>query len=290
MENKDSLKKISYTTIDNISKIRRNNPCPFGSGKKYKKFCEGKKSRENTVMIGSPERLRGVYYDYDKMEFMGITLDDRRIPLPVTFSQTDYKVDSGKEKVITRINEKVISGVPDLMRYLSSFFDLVVAADTNTKIILGEKISVTGIVYSVVQSTLDPNEYHVEFPWDGVSVFRNCPEELPAEKFGWLSVMQELSKYPETLARRFALVTDHDLDNHQLYNERKTSIFKDFLMPPNFTLMYGRGDGSTENLLNYLVKLCDKKSTEVLKDIETKGYFQYGDVSRSIGQIPVPRF
>ncbi len=29
-------------------------------------------------MIGSPERLRGVYYDYDKMEFMGITLDDRR--------------------------------------------------------------------------------------------------------------------------------------------------------------------------------------------------------------------
>jgi hypothetical protein len=63
----------------------------------------------------------------------------------------------------------------------------------------------------------------------------------------------------------------------------------DFLVPPNFTLMYGRGDGPTENLLNYLIKLCDKKSTEVLKDIEAKGHFHYGNIKLHIDQIPVPR-
>jgi hypothetical protein len=171
---------------------------------------------------------------------------------------------------------------------LSSSFDLVVATDTNTKIIRGEKISVTGIIYSVVKSTPDPSAYHVDFPWDGVSVFRNCPKELPAEKFGWKTVMSHLNGCSENLSKKFAFVTDHDLDNHHLYNERKVPIFKDFLAPPNFTLMYGRGDGPTENLLNYLIKLCDKKSTEVLKDIAAKGYFQYGDVSRSIDQIPIP--
>jgi hypothetical protein len=195
----------------------------------------------------------------------------------------------GKEKVLTCIQDKVISGVPDLMRYLSSFFDLVVAADTNTKIIGAENISVTGIVYSVVQGTPDPNAYRIDFPWDGISVFRNCPESLPAEKLGWMTVMSQLNGCSENLSKKFAFVTDHDLDNHQLYNGRKTPILGDFLVPPNFTLMYGRGDGPTENLLNYLIKLCDKKSTEVLKDIEAKGYFHYGNIKLHIDQIPVPR-
>ena len=39
-------------------------------------------------------------------------------------------------------------------------------------------------------------------------------------------------------------------------------------MPDNFRLMYGRGDGSNEIILNYLVKQCDKKSTELIKEIE----------------------
>jgi len=54
--------------------------------------------------------------------------------------------------------------------------------------------------------------------------------------------------------------------------------------------MYGRGDGSIENPLNYLVKMCDKESTEVLKQIETNGYFHYGDIKLPIDKIPVPAF
>src|SRR5690606_27407755 len=85
-------------------KIGRNDPCPCGSGKKYKKYCLGKKQRENTVMIESPECLRGVCYDHEKMEFMGISLEDRRIELQVTYSQARSNSDSGKENIITRIH------------------------------------------------------------------------------------------------------------------------------------------------------------------------------------------
>jgi hypothetical protein len=84
-----------------MNKIGRNEPCPCGSGKKYKKCCFGKKPRENIVMIGSPERLRGFHYDKNTMEITGgLTIDGRLIKLPVTFSQTQYKSDSGKEKVL----------------------------------------------------------------------------------------------------------------------------------------------------------------------------------------------
>jgi len=71
-------------------------------------------------MVGSPEPLRGLHYDKDKMEFTGLTADGRLIKPFVTFSQTHYKGESGKEKVLSRIQGKVISAASDLMRYLAS--------------------------------------------------------------------------------------------------------------------------------------------------------------------------
>jgi hypothetical protein len=55
-------------------------------------------------------------------------------------------------------------------------------------------------------------------------------------------------------------------------------------------MMYGRSDGPNENLLNHLVKLCDKKSTEVLNEIEGKGYCQFGETKIPIDRIPIPVF
>jgi hypothetical protein len=270
-----------------MANIGRNDTCPCGSGKKFKKCCLGKKPRQQIVMVGSPEPLRGVHYDKEKMEFMGMTTDGRLIKPEVTFSQTHYTGQSGKEKVITRIQDKVIPNEGDLMKYLSSSFDLIIAVDTNTKLITGETISVTGVVHCVAQATSDPNAYDVDFPWHGAALFRNCPNALPSEKFGWMTVMQETNRDPRNILKRFALVTDHDMGNHSLYNSRKIPIFRDFYLPDNFVLMYGRGDGPNQNLLNYVVRQCDKDSTELLKEIEEKGYYQLGGKGLSIAKIPV---
>lgn len=269
-------------------KTGNNDPCPCGSGKKFKKCCRDKKPRERIVMVGSPEPLRGVHYDKDKMEFMGLTLDGRLIKPGVTFTQTHYTGQSGKEKVINRVQDKVIPNEADLMSYLSSSFDLIIAVDTNTKIIGGETVSVSGVVHCIVQNTPEPNRYEVNFPHQGVILFRNCPKELSAEKFGWLTVMQKTTRECLNKEQRVALITDHDMDALISYNNKRIPIFRDFYLPDNFIFMYGRGDGPTQNLLNYAVKLCDKKSTDILKEIEEKGYYQNGDTKFSIDQIPVP--
>jgi len=98
-------------------KIGKNNPCPCGSSKKYKKCCIDKKPRERIVMIGSPEPLHGLHYDKDKMKFMGLTSDGRLIEPVGAFSQTHYIGESGKEKVINRVQDKVVHSFKPWDRY-----------------------------------------------------------------------------------------------------------------------------------------------------------------------------
>jgi hypothetical protein len=271
-----------------MNKIGRNNLCPCGSGKKFKKCCLNKKPREHTIIVMSPEPLHGFYYDKEKMEFTGLTPDNRLIKPVIAYSQTHYMSDSGKEKVIARIQDKVIPNEEDLMRHLFSDFDLVIAIDTNTKVIGNERISVTGIIHCIVKRMVEPGSYRVDFPWHGAILFRNCPSELPSEKFGWITEIRRINQNPLSKSKRFAIVTDHDLDNHTSYNTKKTPIYKEFNMPENFKLMYGRSDGPSQSLLNYLVKQCDKESTEVLRMIEQNGYYQYNGIKYLINQIPVP--
>ena len=241
-------------------------------------------------MIGSSEPLRGVHYDKEKMEFTGLTHDNRLIKPIVTYSQTHYKSESGKERVISRVQDKVVANEPDLLRHLSSTFDLIVAMDTNTKVIAGERISASGIVHCVLQRLPDPEPegYYASFPWQGTLLFRNCPSSLSPEKFAWITEIRRVNDAePHPESRKFAVVTDHDLNNHTLFNAKKSPIFQDFYLPENFTLLYGRGDGSSENILNHLVKHCDKESSTALEMIEQTGYYQDGEVKYSIEQIPV---
>ncbi|MCJ7600803.1 MAG: SEC-C domain-containing protein [Desulfobulbaceae bacterium] len=108
-----------------MDKPCRNGPCPWGSGKKYKKCCLGKKPREHTVIVASSERLYGFHYDKEKMEFAGLTLDNRLIKPVMSYSQTHYKSESGKEKVISRVQDQVIPNESELLRHMSSAFDLI---------------------------------------------------------------------------------------------------------------------------------------------------------------------
>lgn len=88
--------------------------------------------------------------------------------------------------------------------------------------------------------------------------------------------------------KKVCIVSDHDLDNHGLYNNRKLPISKDIYLPSNIAIMYGKGDSSKENLLNYLVRLCDKESTQVLQEMDERGCCKFGNTNISTSQIPVP--
>ena len=208
----------------------------------------------------------------------------------MTYSQTHYESESGKERVISRVQDKVIPNEPELLRHLSSSFDLIVAMDTNTKIIAGERISAVGIIHCVLQPISEPERtgYNVIFPWQGTRLFRNCPSVLSPEKFAWITEIRKINTGELRCdSKKVAIVTDHDLNKHASFNAKNVSIFKDFYLPDNFTLMYGRGDGPNDNLLNHLVKHCDKEASTILEMIEKIGHVQQGEMKYSIDQIPI---
>ncbi len=269
-----------------MAKIGRNAPCPCGSGKKYKKCCALKKPRKQRVMFKTDEPIHSVYFDKDTMSFTAaLTNDDRLIEIPTSFTETYYTGESGKEKVTSRIQDRVIPDAKDLLRHLSSF-DLIIGIDTNTKTINSEEVSATGIIHCRLTPAPGKTGYNGIVQRPGFLLFRNCPKELHPEKLAWMNIINRFNRNPDNMHKKFAIVTDHDLGNHIPFNKRQTAIFKDFYIPDNFTLMYGRGDGSSDNILNDLIKKCDKRSSEVLSCFEKDGFYEDSNVKVSFDQIP----
>jgi hypothetical protein len=169
----------------------------------------------------------------------------------------------------------VVVGEPDILRYLSSTFDLIVAMDTNTKVIADERISACSIVHCILQRlpNTEREGYYAGFPWQNMLLFRNSASNLSPKKFAWITEIRRITNAgPHLGSSRFAFVTDHDMNNHTLLNAKKSPIFGDFYLPDSFTLLYGRGDGSSESIINELVKRCDKESSTVLEAIAESGY------------------
>jgi hypothetical protein len=104
-----------------------------------------------------------------------------------------------------------------------------------------------------------------------------------------MMVIHEINQKPINKGKRIAIVTDHDLENHSSYNSKRMPIFKELYLPDNISLIYGRGDGPEHNLLNYVVKQCDKISTELLKELEENSYCQLGENKITINKILVPK-
>jgi hypothetical protein len=103
-----------------------------------------------------------------------------------------------------------------------------------------------------------------------------------------MGCIQRINHEPLNKLKRFALLTGHDLDNHPKYNNQKIPIFGEFYLPKNFTLIYGKSDLPNESLLNHLVVKCHKQADKALDMIRGTGYYQYGNIKKSIDEIPVP--
>jgi hypothetical protein len=274
----------------NMKKIGRNDPCPCRSGMKYKKCCGNKNPRERIVLVGSPVPLSGLHYDKDKMESVGLDHEGNLIQPKAVISQTHYIGESGNEKIISRVQDKVIANEADLHRYLTSSFDIVIGVDTNTSVIGSDDISAAYIIHCDIQGISEDGFCNIEFPSHGVILFRNCPPDLHPEKFGWMQMLNELYRDPRNKGKRIGIITDHDMSNHKSYIDRTLPLFKDIYLPSNVVLLYGKGDGAKDTMLNVVVHLCDKKSKEVLNYINLKGFYEQGNIKVLISQIHEPKF
>jgi len=263
-----------------MKRIGRNDPCPCGSGRKYKKCCLRKRPREQYVYIGFREAFDGLTLD-DGQVFVNLPLGKRAKADPV-LAQTQYTRTNGREKVLSSVPD---AATFDIQGYLASHFDAIWAVDTNTKRLNKDDVSVSSILECYPRMTA-PTEVEIACRKNGTIVFRNCPNG-EAEKHAWYGLVTRITENPGYREdMRIALVTDHDLQKHCQYNAREIPIYQGFFLPANFTLVYATSDAN-ENILNSLIRQCDRDAGKKLHELETEGRIAFADgFSITIGEIP----
>lgn len=264
-----------------MKKIGRNEPCPCGSGNKYKKCCLNKIPRYQYVYIGHKDKFDGVSSENGKVS---IHLSDKKIEPDSVFTQTQYTRKKGTEKIVNSIPGGDAS---DIMSYLISNFNLIYAIDTNTKQVKNNKISVGSIIE---YNTKNTQKNSILFRKIGNIIFKKCPDRLE-EKFSWIRLVKLIissKNYNRQL--KYAIISDHDFRNHTKYNERELPLAGDFYLPDNFTLLYASSDTGKEFLLNKLISECEKDAKKILNDFEKNDVIYLNYTKISIDNIQEPNF
>ncbi len=261
--------------------IGRNEACTCGSGKKYKKCCIDKLPRKQYVYVGYREPFQGATTFQDGQVLVHLPSGEK-VRADATFTQTQYTRRNGKDKILTRVSN---GGVFNIPLYLSSSFDLILAIDTNTKLLMGHLVSISCVMECY---TVRTTATQVDFAYrrHGNLAFKDC-QNGEAEKLAWSMLVRIVTsnpKYNEKL--RVAVITDHDLDSHSKYNNGQLPIYHDTYLPANFTLLYASSDAGNDNVLNRFIRECDQDATNILRQLEKKGSVTIGDFTMSIDMIP----
>lgn len=258
----------------------RNDPCPCGSGKKYKKCCIDKYPRGQYVYIGYSEPFQGLTSGNDQV-YVHLRSGEKA-KAEALFSRTQYTRRSGKDKVVSCIPNKAAFHIPTS---LASSFDVIWVIDTNTKQINDDMVSISCVFECYAKKIEKTQEINIVYRQNGIIAFKNCPKK-EAERFAWAKLVARVTSspnYKENL--KIGLITDHDLNNHSKYNARELPIYKDVYLPSNFTLIYAASDTGKENVLTMLIIECDKVASTILRQLEEKGSVTSGNSNIMIDKI-----
>ncbi len=266
-----------------MEKIGRNEPCPCGSGKKYKMCCMNKVPKNQYVYFGGGEQFEGISFKNGEV-FLHLPNGEKEKP-DYVFSQIQYTRENGREKIVNSINGFAI----DISSYLASNFNRVFAIDTNTKQIDNNKISVCSIIESYFGNKQN-NQISFFYRKSGILLFKNCPDNLE-EKFSWVKFIKLVissQNYNDKL--KFAIITDHDFGNRDKYNNKELPLIRDFYLPDNFKFIYASSDTGKEFLLNKCIKKCDKDAKEILNKFKKNKIINLNGTEISIDNIQEPNF
>ncbi|MCZ6781617.1 MAG: hypothetical protein O7C73_08250 [Nitrospirae bacterium] len=145
-------------------------------------------------------------------------------------------------------------------------FDRLVAVDTNTRLIRGEQVSVTGVVEGIWNWVADKDGLHRAVRYGTPFCLEFLGIKVDPEQLGWLMVISELMKEPPyQRSKRVGLIVDSGLDKLDVYNTRRCPIYGDALLPRNFTLVYATSDAGREYAANFLLRAADTASNKVLQ-------------------------
>lgn len=147
------------------------------------------------------------------------------------------------------------------------YFDLLVAIDTNNRLIADRELSVTGVILGSwvrdAQSGYKAISYRTPFCLEFVGLSE------ARERIGWSMALRELSSRGYLPGdTKAAVVIDAYLGAISAINAREEAVFTDFFLPENLTLLYASSDVGGEYGANLLIRLADQVSTQVLDHME----------------------
>lgn len=256
----------------------RNALCNCGSGKKFKKCCENKKARELYIEsdLGLAHDIfpNGIIhegnYAITNESSNKVTFNNKSIEASFALKES-YKRHNKNDKVLRQLPIESFSldylFDNNSIHKLLTGFDLIFAIDTNTITIKDKLVSVAFCFMGNVYYT---SENVIECKYGHFNNFEyNSLNSSEAEKKGVYDTIQSIisnKNYNEKL--NIAIISDADLIQHQKINNCEIPILNDFFLPANFQLLYASADSGSENILNRLIKLCDKACTYKLKTLK----------------------
>jgi hypothetical protein len=257
--------------------IGRNNPCPCGSGKKFKKCCMGKYPRETVSYVGFKEAFDGLTFEQAYVH----TLSGEKVKADYVFSQVQYTGKTGKNKVISLIHNKVTF---DINKSLATDFDLIFAIDTNTEKINNDLISIS----SLFQCNGKIIGQKLRFSYSKVANIcfknytNNSSEKIAIAKL--IKMIISSTKYNMNL--RIAIITDHDVNKHAQYNNKNIPIYGELYLAPNMTIIYAASGKGISNIMNILLNDCHKDAKNYLRKLSQTMLLGDDDLNITIDQIP----
>lgn len=170
-------------------KIRPNDRCPCGSGKKYKKCCKDKQPRSHSVYIDvAPIRntkaksLSGISIDTKSGKILLHTPLGEVVEVEHMLSTSAYqrKNRNNGDKILCLSEGVSFNNAPGQLPFSLhgnlSKYDIVFATDTNTRIINGENISV-GVIFRLYAKRTRVREdlFKYEIPKSAFSYKKKTP-------------------------------------------------------------------------------------------------------------------
>lgn len=244
----------------------RNQPCPCGSGKKYKKCCQGNNPRNTNInfKFKNPVRVDNIRIDPITKEVNPYSGNIRLFPESVTSEQSYARGDGKKNKVISKVFGLKNTSFSQPVKNLEQF-DCVYAVDTNYKMVNGTKVCVAGITRGEKFTIHIPDKIAMKVSLKYGFVFSTNYSN--PERIAWGFVADQ-ARYWENLAeKRVGLIVDSDLECLEDISAGSEPLFLNIYLPKNYKIMYASADAEGGNPMNKMVKISDYGASLVLDEL-----------------------
>ncbi|SHJ15282.1 YecA family protein [Propionispora hippei] len=253
--------------------IKKNKPCPCGSGKKYKNCCASKKTRLDGIVFKIDKVVKSIRIGPNNEIFLFDR--DKKVIEPVwTNFRRSYERHNKSEKTLTEVPLRTPKFLFNEVDHLCQY-NILFALDANTKIHNERKISAATFIQCILEKQIDSvlASYQIVHQHYWLDLEEN------AEKIALCDLVHNIN-IREGNKVLVGIVTDCDYGNLSKLNAGEIPILGDIYLPANIKLIYASSDTGKEALSNQLVSECDKESNIIIADIINN--FSHYELSQTV--------